>query len=271
MDLIFYSILVPTLNVVEHVDTNLMTPDELASLTPQSVKDRTYGSKMVLVVEQSMIMTVWGCKGCLLLMYSKITLALRQHLAVKIVAAYVAVSLIVMEICYFGILAAILNKVSTFKDPYSSDWTFWYVREASTAFLVANLPNCWTLLRHLFNLRSFSGSSYGKGTGTRRTYMNGSTVLGSSVDPTKSATGRWNHNKRGGRSESQEDITTDGVSLQIWQQVQFTVDDTTDIESQNSGKQPTDYISGGERTKTEVTVTARAIAEPVATTPGSEH
>jgi len=36
-------------------------------------------------------------------------------------------------------------------------WTFWYIREASTAFLVANLPFIWTLLRRMFKLKSFSG------------------------------------------------------------------------------------------------------------------
>jgi hypothetical protein len=58
------------------------------------------------------------------------------------------------------ILAAILNKYYSFKNPYSiSTWISWYIREASTAILVANLPFTWTLLRKLFNLGSFDGST----------------------------------------------------------------------------------------------------------------
>ncbi|KAK4547910.1 hypothetical protein LTR36_010629 [Oleoguttula mirabilis] len=53
----------------------------------------------------------------------------------------------------FVILAAILNKVYSFSEPFGSLWTYWYVRESSTALLVANLPFVWTFWRRL------SGSS----------------------------------------------------------------------------------------------------------------
>jgi hypothetical protein len=55
------------MNIVAHLDTNLMLPEDIPNLTPASVKSRVHGSKLVLVVEQSMIMTIWGCKFCLLL------------------------------------------------------------------------------------------------------------------------------------------------------------------------------------------------------------
>lgn len=80
-----------------------MLPGEELSLTPESIASRTRGSKYVLVVEQSMIATIWGCKACLLLLYSKLTLGLKQNIAVKIVAGYVGVSFVVMEILYFGV------------------------------------------------------------------------------------------------------------------------------------------------------------------------
>ncbi|RSM02593.1 hypothetical protein CEP52_007907 [Fusarium oligoseptatum] len=62
----------------------------------------------------------------------------------------------------FTILSAILSKFYSFNEPFGSNWTFWYVRESSTALLTSNLPYIWTLLRRLFNLGSFNGSSYGK-------------------------------------------------------------------------------------------------------------
>jgi hypothetical protein len=63
------------MNIVVHENTNLMQPGEVPSLTPEDIKARTYGSKLVLVVEQCMIATIWGCKACLLLMYQKLTYA----------------------------------------------------------------------------------------------------------------------------------------------------------------------------------------------------
>jgi hypothetical protein len=57
----------------------------------------------------------------------------------------------------FVILAAVLNKYYSFSHPYGSQWTFWYIRESSTAMLVANLPFTWTLLRRMFKLQAFNG------------------------------------------------------------------------------------------------------------------
>lgn len=64
----------------------------------------------------------------------------------------------------FTILSAILNKFYSFNEPFGSNWTFWYIRESSTAIITANLPYIWTLLRRIFKLGSFSGSTYGKST-----------------------------------------------------------------------------------------------------------
>lgn len=91
-----------SVNLVGNLDTNLMLPGDEAHLTPESIKSRIRGSKLVLVVEQSMCVTIWGCKICLLLMYNKLTFGLKQHLAVKIVAAYVVLNFIVMEGLYLG-------------------------------------------------------------------------------------------------------------------------------------------------------------------------
>jgi hypothetical protein len=96
-------VLIVCINIVSHLDSNLMLPEEIPLLTPVSVASRIRGSKMVLVVEQSMIMTIWGCKICLLLLYSKLTFGLKQHFAVKAVGCYVVVSFVVMEVLYLGV------------------------------------------------------------------------------------------------------------------------------------------------------------------------
>ena len=55
----------------------------------------------------------------------------------------------------FVMLSAVLNKYYSFTHLTGTEWTYWYVRESSTAIVVANLPFLWTLLRRLFNLESF--------------------------------------------------------------------------------------------------------------------
>lgn len=90
------------MNIVAHLDTNLIDEGDLP-LSPTSIKSRIHGSKLVLVVEQSMIMTTWGCKICLLLTYNKLTFGLKQQLAVKIIGAYVVFGFALMEILYFGV------------------------------------------------------------------------------------------------------------------------------------------------------------------------
>lgn len=229
------TVLMVGMNIVSHTSSNLIDPNDHTELTPDNIKDRVFGSKMVLVVEQMQLLTIWTMKACLLIMYNRLTMSLRQNLAVKIVAGYVAVGFIVMEILYLGvwcrpfnqywavppknsqcsaatnhlitnavlnissdimiilipmpiliqsqlpvkrkailigvfalgsftILSAILNKFYSFKEPFGSNWTFWYIRESSTALITTNLPYIWTLLRRLFNLKSFNGSSHKKST-----------------------------------------------------------------------------------------------------------
>lgn len=59
----------------------------------------------------------------------------------------------------FTMLCAILSKRLSFTHPFSSEWVYWYCREASTAMIVANMPYSWALIRKLFHLRSFFGDS----------------------------------------------------------------------------------------------------------------
>jgi hypothetical protein len=225
-----YIVLIAFLNVDHDVSTNLIDPNHPIELTPHEIEKRTWGSKTVLLVEQSMCAVQWGTKGCLLILYWRLTHNLRQHLAVKLVATYVVVTYCVMFILYFGVwcrpfhdywavptdnvqcttalnhlitnlsfnlssdlmiiaiplplllkqhlelkkkllmifpftlgffsmICAILSKYSSFTDPYSVAWVYWYCREASTVMIVTNMPYAWALIRRIFNLRSFFGDS----------------------------------------------------------------------------------------------------------------
>lgn len=104
------TVLIVSMNIVSTASSNLIDPNGDTSLTPQSIRDRQFGSKMVLVVEQMQCITIWLVKACLLLMYHRLTMSLKQNIAVKIVAGYAAVTFVVMEIlCEFLLLFPFLG------------------------------------------------------------------------------------------------------------------------------------------------------------------
>lgn len=61
----------------------------------------------------------------------------------------------VFSLGIFVVAASVINSYSSFSKPYGSNWMFWYIRESSTAILVANLPYTWTILRDIFELGDF--------------------------------------------------------------------------------------------------------------------
>jgi len=224
-----YTALIVCSNRYVKAQSNLLPPGfDFQLLSPEDLARRRYGSKMVVVVEQTQIAVIWACKACLLIMYHRLTrTALRnENVAIKLLFAYVALGFVVMEVLYFAvwcrpvteywavptsssqcnalinhrivkavfnlssdivmlvialqmlirsllplkrklilcgifslgifvIIASILNSYYSFMNPYKQTWTFWYVRESSTAILVANLPFTWTILRQFFDLGTF--------------------------------------------------------------------------------------------------------------------
>lgn len=64
-------------NIVSHTSSNLIDPNDHAALTPENIKERVFGSKMVLVSEQMQILTIWTVKACLLIMYNRLTYGAR--------------------------------------------------------------------------------------------------------------------------------------------------------------------------------------------------
>lgn len=100
----FYTTLIVAINIVAHSDSNLLPPGfDVHSLSDQEIRARQYGSKLVLVVEQCQIMTVWAEKLCLLFLYQRLIVGVKEKLAIKILFGYVGVSWLVMEILYFGV------------------------------------------------------------------------------------------------------------------------------------------------------------------------
>jgi hypothetical protein len=228
-----YTALIVCSNKYIKAQSNLLPPGyDVSALTAHDLDRREFGSKMVVVVEQTHIAVIWSCKACLLLMYHRLTqVALRnENLAIKFLSVYVALGFVVMEVLYFTawcrpiseywavptsspqcnalvnhritkavfnlssdiimltialqmlirstlplkrklvlcgifslgifvIVASILNSYHSFRYPYRQTWTSWYVRESSTAVLVANLPFTWTVLRQFYDIGEFDATN----------------------------------------------------------------------------------------------------------------
>lgn len=71
--------MVITVHILTYTPTNLINPDDNITLTPEDIKLREYGSKLVLIVEETQMFTIWSIKGCFLLMYSRLTYVGRPH------------------------------------------------------------------------------------------------------------------------------------------------------------------------------------------------
>lgn len=98
------TVLVAIMSQIVKTSSNLIPPeDDVSRYTSEEIKSRIYGSKLVLVVEQMQLITIWLIKACLLIMYDRMTFVLPQHKIVVATAIYVAVSFVVMEVLYFGV------------------------------------------------------------------------------------------------------------------------------------------------------------------------
>ncbi|EKJ77421.1 hypothetical protein NXS19_010659 [Fusarium pseudograminearum] len=317
LTMITYTALLAVVSVLGHTPTNLIDPALNIKLTPEDIKLREYGSKLVLVTEHMQMITLWGVKGCLLFMYSRLTLSLKQNFLVKLVAGYVIVGFVVMQILWFAawcrpfnhywqvppddlncsaetnhmitnavvnissdvmiiilpmpvflqsqlplkrkiilcgvfalgiftILAATMSKIYSLGDPYGIDWSYWYIREVSTAVIAANLPLTWTLLQRIFRLGSFS-ARYGKSSnqrtgegGTSRfrsTYGNLSSMDRRPKRPTYVEPGM-------SLNDSQEEINGNGIPLKIYQKNEVTINITTE-EVKDKDDQRTSSPPGG--------------------------
>lgn len=63
-----------TINLVANYNSNLIAPqDNVSSFSPDEIRKRVYGSKLILVVEQMQCCTTWLVKGCLIALYIRVT------------------------------------------------------------------------------------------------------------------------------------------------------------------------------------------------------
>ncbi|QDS72931.1 hypothetical protein FKW77_008134 [Venturia effusa] len=97
----FYTILVISLNViVAGGGSNLFRPEEFLTFTPEDIKERIFGSKVVVISEQAMLNVIYTLKACLLIMYFRLTNGTTFKKWVKYLSIYVLVGWIATEIAF---------------------------------------------------------------------------------------------------------------------------------------------------------------------------
>lgn len=97
----FYTILMATINVSAQHATNLLLPGELETLTPDDITDRIYGSKVVILLEQAMLICTWLTKACMLMLYNRLSVRLPHQFAIKCISVYVACGFVAVELAWF--------------------------------------------------------------------------------------------------------------------------------------------------------------------------
>lgn len=71
---VWYTLLCVALNqVASGGGSNLMSEDDIKSLTPTIKADRIRGSKWVFVSEHCFLLAIWAMKACMLVIYARIT------------------------------------------------------------------------------------------------------------------------------------------------------------------------------------------------------
>lgn len=70
----WYTLLCVSLNkIVGGGGSNFMSDADIAALTPETTLARIEGAKWVFVSEQSLMASIWTMKGCMLIIYGRLT------------------------------------------------------------------------------------------------------------------------------------------------------------------------------------------------------
>ncbi|KAH8587012.1 hypothetical protein B0O99DRAFT_465523, partial [Bisporella sp. PMI_857] len=100
--LTFTGVIVST-NQVANNGSNYLPPGAAELLTPEEMDSAVYGSKMSIVLEQFNLFTLWQIKSCILLLYGRLTVGLKERVAVKFIGWYCLLGFTVIQITYWGV------------------------------------------------------------------------------------------------------------------------------------------------------------------------
>ncbi|OCK93152.1 uncharacterized protein K441DRAFT_661911 [Cenococcum geophilum 1.58] len=131
---------VVSVNQVAVNGSNYLPPGEAEKLSTEEVKAAVWGSKMTVALEEFQLTTTWLVKACLLLMYSRLTMGLKEHRVVKIVAAYCAFGYLLVQVLYFAVWCHPIEE-------------YWRVP------FNPNKPQCISYINHMITATVFNVSS----------------------------------------------------------------------------------------------------------------
>ncbi|KAE8409012.1 hypothetical protein BDV37DRAFT_294554 [Aspergillus pseudonomiae] len=137
--LITFTGVVVSVNETAQHGSNYIPPEKALSLTEEEREDAIYGSKMTFILEHFTLVSLWLVKACLLIIYNRLTLGLREHLAVKVLAVYVAASFVIVEILFCTVWCG--PPITMYWDVPTKD------------------PQCATYYDHLITTSAFNISS----------------------------------------------------------------------------------------------------------------
>lgn len=98
----FTGVIVST-NQVATNGSNYLPPGAAELLTEPEIVSAIWGSKMTFVLEEFTLSTTWLIKACMLLMYGRLTLGLKEYLAVKYLAYYCLLGFVVTQVLFLGV------------------------------------------------------------------------------------------------------------------------------------------------------------------------
>ncbi|KAF1951606.1 hypothetical protein CC80DRAFT_369905, partial [Byssothecium circinans] len=136
-----YTVLIVMSNVYTNSHLGLSPPSiDISTITPTAMHALERASKIVIVIEQMQIAVIWSCKTCLLILYHRLTrmVAPKSNIAIKLLAVYIALGFVVMEILYFSVWCR----------PFRDYWT-----------IPTTSPQCSALTNHRITNAVFNISS----------------------------------------------------------------------------------------------------------------
>ncbi|KAF7596027.1 hypothetical protein BBP40_003807 [Aspergillus hancockii] len=101
--LVTFTGVVVCVNQTAQHGSNYLPPGKAETLTEEEIEDAVWGSKMTFALEHFTLFSLWMVKACLLTMYNRLTLGLREHLAVKVLAVYTAASFVLVEVLFCSV------------------------------------------------------------------------------------------------------------------------------------------------------------------------
>ncbi|KIV99614.1 uncharacterized protein PV09_08789 [Verruconis gallopava] len=143
-----YVVLLVLLNYSCHYSTNEYPPEQLEGILndPREVQDRIYGSKIVVGLNQAYLVTLWGVKACLLMLYYNMTRDTANNIWVRLVICYTVFGLVVVEISCLFVLCRPFSQYWALpvKNPQCANYFYYCIIQmvfnVSSDFLMLLLP-----------------------------------------------------------------------------------------------------------------------------------